>query len=315
MIEAPLLKRAWVVQEQLLAKRSIIYSKTQLHWICRSQAASEMFPKAVPDLREGSDLLGHSLKPRSLQCLKGLIASAAPLRFHHWSYNANSNTSPMEMFWLSWRSIVLDYTSRYLTLEQDKLAAIAGVASVIQSKTSIQYVAGMWNSRFSIEYELCWRVRARADGRPPFRPSQYRAPTWSWASVEGAISYDHKRDHDITGDCQLAFVESVKVETFDGTATGPVKTASMQIKGPLRASNRDYHPDDPAQTEMDNTFFLSMFELYGDVNVWGLALRQVEIGLNKGCYERIGTFDLYFDYSYEDFEIFSNAPETLITII
>ena len=28
MIEAPLLKRAWVVQEQLLAKRSIIYSKT-----------------------------------------------------------------------------------------------------------------------------------------------------------------------------------------------------------------------------------------------------------------------------------------------
>lgn len=50
---------------------------------------------------------------------------------------------------------MLDYTSRYLTLEKDKLAAIAGVASVIHSKTSIQYIAGMWNSRFYIEYELC----------------------------------------------------------------------------------------------------------------------------------------------------------------
>ena len=122
---APLLKRAWELQEQLLAKRSIIYSKTQLYWICRSQEASEMFPKVVTDLREGCDYLAHSLEPRSLQCLKSMIASGNPLYFYHWSYENKPNTSPMEEFWFSWRSIVLDYTSRYMTTEKDKLAAIA----------------------------------------------------------------------------------------------------------------------------------------------------------------------------------------------
>ena len=37
MKEAPLLKRAWVLQEQLLAKRSIICSKAQLYRVCRNQ--------------------------------------------------------------------------------------------------------------------------------------------------------------------------------------------------------------------------------------------------------------------------------------
>ena len=39
MKEAPLPKRAWVLQEQLLAKRSIIYSKAELYWVCRNQEA------------------------------------------------------------------------------------------------------------------------------------------------------------------------------------------------------------------------------------------------------------------------------------
>ena len=309
---APLLKRAWVLQEQLLAKRSIIYSKTQLHWVCRSQEASEMFPKAVPDLREGPDLLAHSLKPRSIACLKSMIASTCPVSFHHWSYGNSLRTSPMENFWFSWRSIVLDYTSRYLTLEKDKLAAIAGVASVIHSKTGIQYIAGMWNTRFHIEYELCWRVSGRADNRRPFRPSKYRAPTWSWASVEGAIWYKHHRDYDLTGDTRLALVEDVKIETFDGTATGPVKSASMQIEGPLRASSCHYfRSDDPAQVIPDNIFYLTMFQLYHYSEVWGLALRRLEFGPNQGCYERIGTFG----FSDEGFMEFSSAPKTSITII
>ena len=311
MNEAPLLKRAWMLQEQLLAKRSIIYSKIQLHWVCRTQEASEMFPKAAPDLREGSGLLSHSLKPRSLHCLKGMIASRHPVLFHHWFYGNNPSRSPRELFWFSWRSIVLDYTSRSLTLEKDKPAAIAGLASVIQSKTHDQYIAGMWDCRFLTEYDLCWRVSGRADDQKPFRPPTYRAPTWSWASVEGFISYMYKRDYDNTGDTQLAFVENVKVETFDGTATGPVKSASMQIRGPLRASYRCFCSDDPAQVAPNNVFYLTTFNLFCDMRVWGLALRRLESGPDKGCYERIGTFD-FFD---EDFDDFSSAPQTSITII
>lgn len=313
MKEAPLVKRAWVLQEQLLARRSIIYSKTQLHWMCRTQEASEMFPKAVPNLREGSDLLSHSLKPRPLQCLKGMIASRNPIHFDHWSYGSGSNISPVEQFWFSWRSIVLDYTRRTLTLEQDKLAAIAGLASELQSNIDSQYIAGMWNFRFNIGYDLCWRVSERADGRQPFRPAKYRAPTWSWASVEGVISYTHSSDYDITGDSQLAFVEDVKVETLDGTATGPVRSASMQIRDPLRASHGwNFSLDDTAQGRPNKVFYLTMFEHYLDQRVWGLALRCLDVGPYQGCYERVGTFDLCDDKLYDEFY---DAPKTLITIV
>lgn len=86
MNEALLLKRTWVLQEQLLAKRSILYSKSQLYWVCRNQEASKMFPKVVSDLREGFGLLALLLKPRSLQCLKSMIADTDPVLCHHWSY-------------------------------------------------------------------------------------------------------------------------------------------------------------------------------------------------------------------------------------
>ena len=311
MGEAPLFKRAWVLQEQLLAKRSIIHSKTQLHWVCHTLEASEQFPKGVPDLREGSDLLSHSLKPRSLQYLKSMIASGDPLGFYHWSQKNTPNMSPAERFWLSWRSIVLDYSSRSLTLEKDKLAAIAGLASVIQGKSNIQYIAGMWNYRFYIEYELCWEVSGTADGRQPYRPTKYRAPTWSWASVEGKISYTYKRDYDMTGDSQLAFVRDVKVETLDGTTTGPIKSAFMQIEGPLKPSYPRSNSDDPTQATPDMVFHLAMFGLYCDQCIWGLALRQVGFGPHKGCYERIGTFTVYD----EDYDKYYYAPKTLITMI
>ena len=314
MREAPLFKRAWVLQEQLLAKRSIIYSKTQFHWVCHTLEASEQFPKGVPDLREGSDLLSHSLTPRSLQYLKSMIASEHPIWFHHWSQKNSPNMSPMEWFWLSWRSIVLDYSSRSLTLEKDKLAAIAGLASVIQNKIDIQYIAGMWNTKFYIEYELCWQVSEKADGRQPYRPTEYRAPTWSWASIEGNIWYMYKEDYDMTGDTQLAFVRDVEIETFDGTAAGPIKSASMQIEGPLKLSYPRFKSDDYTQAIPDMVFYLAMFGLFGlycDQRIWGLALRRLEFGPRKGCYERIGTFEV-FD---EDCDIFYDASKTLITII
>ena len=145
---------------------------------------------------------------------------------------------------------------------------------------------------FSIEYELCWRVYGRADVQPPFRPLNYRAPTWSWAFVKGMISYEYKRDYDHTGYTHVAFVENVKVETIDGTATGLVKSVSMHISGPLRASSsHDFYSDDPAQAIPDKIFYLTMFGLYCDMSVWDLAFSRLEMGPDKGCYERISTFD------------------------
>ncbi|KAF2032246.1 hypothetical protein EK21DRAFT_61510 [Setomelanomma holmii] len=92
-------------------------------------------------------------------------------------------------FCAAWRTLVADYTSHSMSFEKDKLAAFAGLAAELKHKLgdSYQYIAGMWNSRFSIGYELCWRVAARANGEKPYRVKKYRTPSWLWALVEGNI--------------------------------------------------------------------------------------------------------------------------------
>ena len=322
MPDAPLAKRAWVLQEQLLAPRTLAFSNTQIYWICRMHEASESFPLGIPDLRTGTELLTHSLAKRPLHYLKGLVGSKNPIYYHpppqaNWSVASPSNISPWERFWLCWRTIVLDYTSRSLTFEKDKLAAISGLASVFQSKIKTQYIAGMWNRRWYIEYELCWGVKNQVNGQPPYRPKEYRAPTWSWASVEGKISYSHKTDHDITGDNQESFVEEAEVQTIDGTPTGPVKSGFLRIEGPLIEEKGGYcNLDDKADIKPNPVFKLVMFSLYTDQCVWGLSLRRLDSGPHRGSFQRVGTFRHIYDLDdmsgwHED----RKAPKQLITII
>jgi hypothetical protein len=84
--------------------------------------------------------------------------------------------------WL-WHPIVRIYSGANLTFGKDKLVALAGIARLGHIETGDQYLAGLWRSR--IEEQLCWYRCTSAPGvRPP-----WRAPTWSWASIDGQVSW------------------------------------------------------------------------------------------------------------------------------
>ncbi|KAF4634273.1 hypothetical protein G7Y89_g3830 [Cudoniella acicularis] len=84
--------------------------------------------------------------------------------------------------WL-WPQIVRLYSAANLTFEKDKLPALSGIARVGYNETRDQYLAGLW--RGQIEEQLCWR---RLNQAPLKRPS-WRAPTWSWASIDGGVGW------------------------------------------------------------------------------------------------------------------------------
>lgn len=83
-----------------------------------------------------------------------------------------------------WRSIVRNYTRRFLTYPNDKLSAIAGVANHYSQEFNSRYVCGLWESLLFSELMWC---STRSDIS---RPLTHRAPTWSWASVDGEIHHD-----------------------------------------------------------------------------------------------------------------------------
>ncbi|PVH67871.1 HET-domain-containing protein [Cadophora sp. DSE1049] len=269
--DKPLSKRAWVLQEQLLAPRALLFGKTQVHWQCRTHTACETFPLGLPESREGQALLKTSV-------------------------------SESPGFWLSWKTIVEAYSRRSLTFSTDKLAAIAGVASVLERKDRLSY-------------------------DPDTKTRKYIAPSWSWASVEGEIEYSYKQDWEISGDNHIGFVEDAEVITVDGTPTGPIKSGWIQVKGPLIEQPGGWSDRDDEGVPLPKTvYYLTMFELFTDQRVWGLSLKKIEEGPNEGCYERIGTFSRYFEYGFGDteearahkqrlFERWTRGEERLVKIV
>ncbi|KAK5659124.1 hypothetical protein OQA88_1214 [Cercophora sp. LCS_1] len=68
-----------------------------------------------------------------------------------------------------------------LTIPEDKLSAVSGIALVFYHLLDGRYMAGHWGSGF--HWYLCWESdAARFDG-------VYIAPTWSWASINGPVRF------------------------------------------------------------------------------------------------------------------------------
>ncbi|KAF8849325.1 HET-domain-containing protein, partial [Acephala macrosclerotiorum] len=88
---------------------------------------------------------------------------------------------PRQTFQEDWVTILHLYSKSQLTYKSDKLVALAGIARKAQMDSGDEYIAGLW--RTGMEELLCW-----ANIGPPRRKGgSYQAPTWSWASVDGAI--------------------------------------------------------------------------------------------------------------------------------
>lgn len=85
-----------------------------------------------------------------------------------------------------WHELVWNYARRDLTLEKDKLPAISGLAKrlSIRSAREEKYIAGLWWSHLLCD--LLWynHLAFPADPNLSTRPASYRAPSWSWASLD-----------------------------------------------------------------------------------------------------------------------------------
>ncbi len=91
---------------------------------------------------------------------------------------------------LKWPLIVMDFTRRKLTVAADRMPALAGLAGWTEQQTDDNYMAGIWMK--DAEYQLLWyvdRSAETAESAPSDRFPRPYAPSWSWTSVSGPISY------------------------------------------------------------------------------------------------------------------------------
>jgi hypothetical protein len=182
--EAPVNRRAWVLQERLMAPRVLHFCKTQIAWECRKLDASESFRDGLSNFRLKA---GEIKRAERLKMFVPHLTTG--LAFPNYAPTPERNTT-----YSHWKSVVERYSRTKLTNPGDKLIALSGIAKLMGGLLpGVKYVAGLWSEHLASQ--LLWRVDPVFEhGKfyfPSSRPPKYRAPSFSWAAVdaERGITY------------------------------------------------------------------------------------------------------------------------------
>jgi hypothetical protein len=164
--DEPLSKRGWALQERYVSQRTLNFCKSQIIFDCRHGSWCE------------DDLLEIDTPKLNFQ-----------------KYNGPKGYMVSRSDWLS---VVTSYSRRHLTDARDKLPALAGLAArlalvdvdkEVSCTANNQYLAGLWVD--DLVTSLAWDIDQHSS--PGVRLSFYRAPSWSWASIDGPVTFRLRR--------------------------------------------------------------------------------------------------------------------------
>jgi hypothetical protein len=147
-----------------------------------------------------------------------------------------------------WATFVDNFSSCQLTVATDKLVAISGIAKTIQSGFECRYFAGLWEADFV--HQLGWRkisnfwATIQEPAIPIFtRPTDYIAPSWSWASINGQIRLDMRQGSSRNSDETLTALLDVHLQHMSADTFGQVKSGFALLLGPLFQATVSYEGD------------------------------------------------------------------------
>lgn len=254
--ESPLVSRGWCFQERQISRRIVHYTENQVLWECRALQASESSPYCRPGA-DGWDL-------RILD--KG------------YDYFGDDRS------YKGWHHAVQDYSARSLTVFTDKLPALSGLAATVRDyqPADCRYLAGLWGHTFLEDLQWC----SLNDDQGPTtntRYPEYVAPTWSWASVAGRVSFhfapNNRRtteDHDPDPNYTLKVLE-VCVQPSAGDPYGAVRHAVLSCTAGLVAALLRRKPGQDPEYSLESLDGLGVGEVYLDVDPQRYDGAEVEV--------------------------------------
>jgi hypothetical protein len=298
----PLASRAWVVQERMLAKHTLYFGKEQVFWECAQLTASETCPEellsTIFGIRQPTMKVGNPLF--SITDSETPMVSPRPCQ------------PALDNLMAFWRRMVNAYARCELTKPNDKLVAIAGIASQLEPRIKHTYHEGLWG--YNMVSELMWSVSGcrQANGEPSVRPPGRKAPTWSWASIDGLVRCNDIDFENYTNACPVAKVERVWEDSrcywrYNRDSTR-VKVRGNLVQAAVLLSNRGdrqyklmlgdecsvfFFPDVPLDETLDVCLCLPLGHYFWPDSpeapvVEGLVLQRSEV--EERLYSRLGIF-------------------------
>jgi hypothetical protein len=237
----PLLSRAWVFQERLLSRRMLYLGKGELQWECKQThkcecgAASDdsrddqpvrnskvcftegidltkpALDRSTPDPNHASTCEYCSPSQKRDTGSTG-VRSVNQLYTQHFEPGGTEYVSPPYPEYLVWRELLRTYASLQMTFDSDIFPALSGLAHSWHNQHGSRYLAGLWERH--LFHDLLW-----LNGQCRNRPVKWRAPTWSWASLEDC-EYGHRNLDSFAHQKQFV-TEGTRVESVDIALDGP----------------------------------------------------------------------------------------------
>ncbi|KAL9052146.1 MAG: hypothetical protein Q9206_004429 [Seirophora lacunosa] len=210
--------RGWTYQERLLSTRILHFASGRLFWECRnSEGSEENEPARVPTYHTPWMVT----KTDADQSLVYPDVAGFDNRYERWY------------------RLVSTYSQRELSYESDILPALGGLAQAFQKVYTDQdkYVAGLWQA--DLFRGLLWMTR---DSSLAVRPLEYRAPSWSWASVKGELDWPSRT---IARHCHYNYtVKLVEAQSDAGPrgAFGAITSATMKLVGKYQRLDKVVRP-------------------------------------------------------------------------
>ena len=288
-------RRGWTFQEQILSTRVLYVTDDILYFECLMAQKVEDNAYRIPS----------SLWIPWLQDARLIKKERSKL------------TSKGDNPYLDWYSLVEEYTNRKLSCTADKLSALSGLAQKFAQVTDGVYLAGLWKS--DLRRGIMWKPKFREHMT---RPSTYRAPSWSWAALDGAVEwgqYFRYLDHDDTFEIRTAEITLSNVHT-----TGRVIGGRLVISGRLLPviqimqkpgkwnKGAYFDPNTFEKAECDLVSELSLERVIQALlltKIFGLLLQPTDDCKNgKEEYRRVGWFNC-------SARVFSQVKSSIVTII
>ncbi|KAL2062766.1 hypothetical protein VTL71DRAFT_5838 [Oculimacula yallundae] len=210
--QCPIRTRGWTFQEELLSRRYLSFETTQTYLRCGTIVHHECGRQDDLLQEESPFMEGEQLLQSK-----------------------------------DWLEIVRRYSSRNLTKESDKLPALSGLAHEYCARWGGEYVAGLWKT--DLWKNLLWRRNETYTLPEPKRPVEYRAPSWSWASLDGRIEFVGPSN---ANDGSKIQIQSVNIELKGSDPMGQVLSGTIEVRG-----------------------IISKMDSYGNIPDWfGIKLRK-----------------------------------------
>lgn len=201
--------RCWTLQERLLSRRLVIFASHTIQLQCQREIVN-----SGDSMNLSAGVSSQRLPSSLLQPITKIDAS---------------DLGPNAMIEF-WKRVITMYSERQIQRTEERLVALSGLAHAFCQALNLNYLAGLWSGA-TLPFMLLWE--ADYESKQPAYEA-YIAPTWSWASHPGRISYPNSHTLSKMKTFDVEILSAITVPLDFASPLGKVTTGKIVLKARIQ---------------------------------------------------------------------------------